>query len=134
MTTTIEPDVEAAINAYLHPRSHVDAEAAIRAALQPVTLSGPGFSLTIQIDRTRERQSYELEKASFRRMLDALHQTHPRKFVAIHDGAVAAYGDSMNTVIRQFFSAHPRGTSVYIGFVGDMPAMRVSAPLAPAES
>src|SRR5678815_291712 len=71
---------------------------------------------------------FEREKAAFRRKRPFLNQ-FTGKFVAIHNGQVAASGESMRVALGKFFSAHPAGTSVYVGFVGRTPVAHVSAPV-----
>ena len=73
-----------------------------------------------------DRTPYEREKAAFRRKEPFLRQ-HAGEFVAIHGGEIAVTENSRNAVVRKFFARHPAGASVYIGFVGRKPAVRVTS-------
>ena len=61
---------------------------------------------------------FEREKAAFHAKLSELKRKYLGQYVAIHNGQVAAYGESENDVARRFFREHP-DADVYIGFVGE---------------
>ena len=68
---------------------------------------------------------FEREKAAFHWRLPELKKGHLGQYVAIHNGEVAAYGESENDVARRFFHEHPTA-DVYIGFVGEQqPAYQI---------
>lgn len=75
----------------------------------------------------RRETPFERERRAFRLLLPKL-KDHEGNFVAVHDGAIAAFDKSRNGVLRKFFAQYPIGTSVYVGFVGPTPIARVSAP------
>lgn len=129
MSTTLEREIQDAIDTQLLPRSYGDAEAAIRAAIQPITVSGPLFSLTTRMYGARQRQGYELEKAEFRRLLPTLHRQYAGQFVAICDGQVWGSDVSRNALVSRFFEVYPEGRAVYIGFVGPRPVLRLPTSL-----
>ena len=83
------------------------------------------FSFGVPAD---DLKPFEREKVAFQRKRPFLRQ-HVEEFVAIHNGNVVASDKSRNGVLKKFFAKYPVGTSVYVGFVGRTPPVRVSAPL-----
>jgi len=90
------------------------------------SLSVTVVSISASIGLPADDQTpFEREKAAFHRKLPDLMKAHAGKYVAIHSGEVATYGESENDVARRFFRDHP-DADVYIGFVGEQrPAYQI---------
>ena len=71
-----------------------------------------------------DRTPFEREKAAFLATLPELGR-YREHFVAMHNGRVVDSDVSRNVLVRRFFREHGEGASLYIGFVGVRPAVRV---------
>ena len=81
----------------------------------------------------RRETAFDRERRAFRLLLPTL-SAYEGQFVAIHEGWVIVTDRTRNGALRKFFSRYPIGTSVYIGFVGQTPIARVTAPIRGAAS
>lgn len=90
-----------------------------------VRLSGGTMpDLRIADDRT----SFEREQAAFELLRPTL-ERYRGQFVAIHNGQLRDFDLSRNALVRRFFRAHGEGASLYVGYIGSQPAVRVPTPL-----
>ena len=68
---------------------------------------------------------FEREEAAFMSQLPSLYLSHHGRFVAIHNGDIAASGATESDVARSFFEQYG-DTHVFIGFVGqESPAYQI---------
>jgi len=77
---------------------------------------------------SKDELDFLREKCAFIGLLPSLVATHLGQYVAVHDGKVVDADPSQRALVGRFFERFGDEASVYIGFVGPPPAVRVPTP------
>ena len=81
-----------------------------------------------EIGATMAQQSpWERERGAFFQLLPSLLETHPGRYVAVHDGAVIASGSDRISVALDAYQ-RVGYVPLYVGFVGEAPRRWVRLP------